>query len=183
MAQQLSLFPTRHLRDRTLRRDYSAAAADFRREHDRHWSWGLAQRHAWRLQRSQLPWQVKVLVREIRNASSEILDPRGRAWISRRQPAFRLRSGASSEPDARASDACASGHPGSGAVEVGPRSGIGIGIGIGIGDGIGIGIGDGLDPVRSGCPCRSGPDLPFASTRAGNSTHPRHCPPRRLAGT
>ncbi|WP_220091537.1 hypothetical protein, partial [Actinoplanes lutulentus] len=49
MAQQLSLFPTRHLRDRTLRRNYSVAAEEFRREHERHRSWGLAQRHARRL--------------------------------------------------------------------------------------------------------------------------------------
>ncbi|MBB2947035.1 hypothetical protein FB565_006803 [Actinoplanes lutulentus] len=49
MAQQLSLFPTRHLRDRTLRRNYSASAEEFRREHERHRSWGLTQRHARRL--------------------------------------------------------------------------------------------------------------------------------------
>jgi hypothetical protein len=46
---QLTLFPTRHLRDRTLRRNYSARAEDFRREHERHRSWGLARRHARRL--------------------------------------------------------------------------------------------------------------------------------------
>ncbi|WP_433833546.1 hypothetical protein ACQP2E_19155 [Actinoplanes sp. CA-015351] len=48
---QLSLFPTRHLRDRTLRRNYSAATEEFRREHERHRSWGLAQRHARKLRR------------------------------------------------------------------------------------------------------------------------------------
>lgn len=46
---QLSLFPTRHLRGRTLRRNYSPAAEQFRREHERHRSWGLTQRHARRL--------------------------------------------------------------------------------------------------------------------------------------
>jgi hypothetical protein len=46
---QLTLFPTRHLRDRRLRRNYSAQADEFRREHERHRAWGLARRHARRL--------------------------------------------------------------------------------------------------------------------------------------
>jgi hypothetical protein len=46
---QLSLFPTRSLRDRTLRRNYSEEVEAFRREHARQRSWGLTQRHARRL--------------------------------------------------------------------------------------------------------------------------------------
>src|SRR5689334_7666783 len=34
------------MRDRTLSRRYSPAAEEFRREHERHRAWGLAQRHA-----------------------------------------------------------------------------------------------------------------------------------------
>ncbi|BBH71705.1 hypothetical protein ACTI_83900 [Actinoplanes sp. OR16] len=46
---QLALFPTNHLRDRTLRRNHSPEADEFRRAHERHRAWGLAQRHARRL--------------------------------------------------------------------------------------------------------------------------------------
>jgi hypothetical protein len=50
---QLSLFPTRGLRDRMLRRNYSPAAEEFRVEHERHRAWGLTQRHARRLRQSR----------------------------------------------------------------------------------------------------------------------------------
>jgi hypothetical protein len=39
------------MRDRTRRRNYSAEAEEFRREHARHREWGLAQRHARKLSR------------------------------------------------------------------------------------------------------------------------------------
>src|SRR6187402_1500562 len=39
------------MRDRTRRRNYSAEAEEFRREHARHREWGLAQRHARKLTR------------------------------------------------------------------------------------------------------------------------------------
>ncbi len=46
---QLQLFSRAEIsamRDRTKARNYSAAADDFRREHQRHREWGLVQRHA-----------------------------------------------------------------------------------------------------------------------------------------
>src|SRR5690349_18063760 len=51
---QLSLFSRSEIagmRDRTARRNYSAAAEEFRREHERHRRWGLAQRHGEKLRR------------------------------------------------------------------------------------------------------------------------------------
>ncbi|WP_199752085.1 hypothetical protein, partial [Actinoplanes sp. ATCC 53533] len=39
------------MRDRTRRRNYSAEAEEFRREHARHREWGLTQRHARKLSR------------------------------------------------------------------------------------------------------------------------------------
>ena len=39
------------MRDRTRRRNYSPAAEEFRREHERHRAWGLQQRHAAKLSR------------------------------------------------------------------------------------------------------------------------------------
>src|SRR5690349_23852732 len=51
---QLSLFSRSEIagmRDRTARRNYSAAAEEFRREHERHRQWGLAQRHGEKLRR------------------------------------------------------------------------------------------------------------------------------------
>ncbi|MBM2613950.1 hypothetical protein JIG36_00075 [Actinoplanes sp. LDG1-06] len=50
--RQLQLFTSSELakmRDRTKRRNYSEAGEEFRREHERHRAWGLAQRHAARL--------------------------------------------------------------------------------------------------------------------------------------
>ena len=52
--RQLQLFTTAELaviRDRTASRSYSPAGDQFRREHERHRSWGLARRHAERLRR------------------------------------------------------------------------------------------------------------------------------------
>ena len=46
---QIGLFTRAELatmRDTTRRRNYSAEAEQFRREHERHREWGLAQRHA-----------------------------------------------------------------------------------------------------------------------------------------
>ncbi|MEU4222372.1 hypothetical protein, partial [Actinoplanes sp. NPDC026623] len=54
---QLSLFGRSELaamRDRTARRNYSAAADEFRREHERHRKWGLQQRHGEKLRRLRL---------------------------------------------------------------------------------------------------------------------------------
>jgi hypothetical protein len=54
--RQLQLFTTAELatmRDRTASRRYSPAAEEFRRTHQRHRAWGLAQRHAERLRRSR----------------------------------------------------------------------------------------------------------------------------------
>jgi hypothetical protein len=51
---QMSFFgraETAAMRDRTLSRNYSAARDEFRREHERHRSWGLRQRHAEKLRR------------------------------------------------------------------------------------------------------------------------------------
>ena len=50
--RQLQLFTVAEvaaMRDRTLRRNYSPEGEEFRRTHQRHRSWGLAQRHAERL--------------------------------------------------------------------------------------------------------------------------------------
>ena len=41
------------MRDRTRRRNYSVAAEEFRREHERHRAWGLQRRHAEKLSRGQ----------------------------------------------------------------------------------------------------------------------------------
>src|SRR5689334_10236036 len=52
--RQLQLFTKVELaamRDRTKSRNYSPARDAFRREHERHRAWGLAQRHAERLRR------------------------------------------------------------------------------------------------------------------------------------
>ncbi|MCW2141604.1 hypothetical protein BXY51_006188 [Actinoplanes cyaneus] len=54
MVAQMSLFNRAELagmRDRTLSRNYSAEAEEFRREHERHRAWGLRQRHARKLVR------------------------------------------------------------------------------------------------------------------------------------
>ncbi|MBO3737647.1 hypothetical protein J5X75_08945 [Actinoplanes sp. NEAU-H7] len=53
---QLQLFTAKKIvamRDRRARRNYSPAAEDFRREHERHRAWGLSQRHALRLRRAR----------------------------------------------------------------------------------------------------------------------------------
>src|ERR1700754_2536866 len=53
--RQLQLFTSAQLavmRDRTKRRNYSAEADEFRREHERHRAWGLTQRHSQKLRRS-----------------------------------------------------------------------------------------------------------------------------------
>ncbi|MCW2139808.1 hypothetical protein BXY51_004372 [Actinoplanes cyaneus] len=55
MVAQMSLFSRTELagmRDRTLARNYSAEAEEFRRVHERHRAWGLRQRHARKLVRS-----------------------------------------------------------------------------------------------------------------------------------
>ncbi|MCW2142636.1 hypothetical protein BXY51_007226 [Actinoplanes cyaneus] len=55
VVAQMSLFSRTELagmRDRTLSRNYSAEAEEFRREHERHRAWGLRQRHARKLVRS-----------------------------------------------------------------------------------------------------------------------------------
>ncbi|WP_203833420.1 hypothetical protein, partial [Actinoplanes regularis] len=52
--RQLQLFTTAQLstmRDRTKRRNYSAEADEFRREHEKRRAWGLTQRHARKLHR------------------------------------------------------------------------------------------------------------------------------------
>jgi hypothetical protein len=52
--RQLQMFTTAELavmRDRSASRNYSPAAEEFRREHERHRAWGLARRHAERLRR------------------------------------------------------------------------------------------------------------------------------------
>src|ERR1700709_1680708 len=52
LVGQLSMFTraeTAAMRDRTARRNYSPAAEAFRREHERHRSWGKAVRHAGRI--------------------------------------------------------------------------------------------------------------------------------------
>ena len=54
MQRQIELFTRAQLagmRDRTRRRNYSAEAEEFRREHQRHREWGLRQRHARKLSR------------------------------------------------------------------------------------------------------------------------------------
>jgi hypothetical protein len=53
-VRQLQLFTSAQMavmRDRTARRNYSAEAEEFRREHARHREWGLAQRHGEKLRR------------------------------------------------------------------------------------------------------------------------------------
>ncbi|MCW2137604.1 hypothetical protein BXY51_002147 [Actinoplanes cyaneus] len=55
MVAQISLFSRTELagmRDRTLARNYSAEAEEFRRDHERHRAWGLRQRHARKLVRA-----------------------------------------------------------------------------------------------------------------------------------
>ena len=54
---QLSLFGRSEIaamRDRTAKRNYSPAADEFRREHERHRKWGLQQRHGEKLRRLRL---------------------------------------------------------------------------------------------------------------------------------
>jgi hypothetical protein len=54
IMRQLQLFTTADLakmRDRTASRNYSPERDEFRRDHERHRSWGLARRHADRLRR------------------------------------------------------------------------------------------------------------------------------------
>ncbi|MEV4637101.1 hypothetical protein AB0J80_07080 [Actinoplanes sp. NPDC049548] len=46
---QLALFSAKNVRDKTLRRNYSPVAEEFRREQERRRSWGLVQRHFRRL--------------------------------------------------------------------------------------------------------------------------------------
>ena len=70
--RQLSLFTTGQLavmRDRTAARNYSAERDAFRREHERHRSWGLTQRHAERLRRC----------RASRSAAADACPPRDAA--------------------------------------------------------------------------------------------------------
>jgi hypothetical protein len=55
MVAQMSLFSRGELagmQDRTLARNYSAEAEEFRREDERHRAWGLRQRHARKLIRA-----------------------------------------------------------------------------------------------------------------------------------
>ena len=93
---QLSLFGCTELsalRDRTARRNYSAAGEAFRREHERHREWGLRRRHAEKLRRLQ------------RDGSPSFTAPTGRRETSR--PATtRSQAGILTDEAPKHNDAC-----------------------------------------------------------------------------